>query len=567
MTNRSEGVAGSDEPPSLQARLELAKPQYQDASALGTTDGHGSVGPDLGDPVQLFLHLEASRRFHRDTGLGRIFHPGSLSLRENLANDSLHIVVHRDRISAHVDRVSPLRLRPAGMPGYSLRRAAAHNLAGMAKDAMRLLRGRQGDHRSALDCRWGWDPSSAPGNPGDLLDPSLSAWSLHVEVRVAGMFDEARLRRALGRVFAGRPPDHDALLVVDCPDERRLDAARSQLQAAPVPLSDWPPVRVLLARRRGGDVLVLNINHAVSDGFGAVTIVRSIARVYAGEGDGDPSLNFVALMDLPVQPTSSAISPWRAWNRLALERLRDKLARPAPLAADSPADDTGVGFHLVQLSAEDTRLIVDADRPGTSRNVLLAALHLAIGDWNLRHGTPSHRIGVLVQVNLRPPGWYDETIGNFSVTARVSTSRRHRVGPASALQEITGQTTRNKRTRSGIALISALDRNGLLPLWAKQSRVVLQPLTLNRLIDTAMLSNLGSLEEAPSFGAGPGETVGMWLSSPSRAPLGMCVGAATVDGRLHLVVRYPHRLFGPAAARAFGESFLKQIFRVAETRG
>jgi NRPS condensation-like uncharacterized protein len=547
--------------------VELARPQYHHASAVGTTDGHGSAGLDFGDPVRLFLHLEASRRFHRDTGLGRVFHPGSLSLRENLAHDSLHVVVHRDRISAHVDRVSPLRLRPAGTPRYSVRRAAAHNLAGMAKDAMRLLRGRQGDHRSALDCRWGREPSVAPGNPGDLLDPSLSAWSLHVEVRVTGAFDEGRLRRAFGQVFAGRPADHDALLVLDCPDELRLDAARSQLQAAPVPLSEWPPVRALLARRGDGDVLVFNINHAASDGFGAVQIVRSIARAYAGEGDGDPSLKFLALMDLPVQPSSSSISPWRAWNRSTLERLRDRLARPAPLAADGPRDDPGVGFHLVQLTAEDTRRIVDADRPGTSRNVVLAALHLAIGEWNLRHETPAHRVGVLVQVNLRPPQWHNETIGNFSVTARVSTSRRHRVGPASALQEITGQTTRNQRTRSGIALIAALDRNGLLPLWAKQSRVVLQPLTLNRLIDTAMLSNLGSLEEAPSFGAGAGETVGMWFSSPSRAPLGLCVAAVTVDGRLHLVVRYPHRLFGPAAAQAFGESFLSQIFRVAETRG
>lgn len=567
MTTRSEDVAGSDEPPSLQARLERADPHDRDVVVRDTADGPESVRPDLGDPVRLFLHLEASRRFHRDTGLGRVFHPGSLSLRENLADDSLHVVVHRDRISAHVDRVSPLRLRPAGMPRYSLRRAAAHNLAGMAKDAMRLLRGRQGDHRSALDCRWGWDPSAAAGNPGDLLDPSLSAWSLHVEVRVAGVLDEARLRRALGQVFAGRPADHDALLVVHCPDETALDASRSQLQAAPVPLSQWPPVRALLARRGSGDVLVLNINHAASDGFGAVQIVRSIAQAYAGEGVTDPSLNFLALTDLPVQPSSSSISPVRAWTRLALERLRDRLSRPVSLAADGAVDDPGVGFHLLQLSGEDTRRIVDADRPGTSRNILLAALHLAIGEWNLGHGAPSHRVGVLVQVNLRPPQWRDETIGNFSVTARVSTSRRHRVGPASALQEITGQTTRNKRTRSGIALIAALDRNGLLPLWAKQSRVVLQPLTLNRLIDTAMLSNLGSLEGAPSFGAGAGDTVGMWFSSPSRAPLGMCVGAVTVDGRLHLVVRYPHRLFGPDAAQEFGESYLSQIFRVAETRG
>ena len=207
--------------------------------------------------------------------------------------------------------------------------------------------------------------------------------------------------------------------------------------------------------------------------------------------------------------------------------------------------------------------MVDRSRPGRSRNILLAALHLAIGEWNLEHGTPGHRIGVLVQVNLRPPGWHDETIGNFSVTARVSTSRRHRADHATALEAITSQTTRNKRTRSGIALIAGLDRSGLLPLWAKQSRVVLQPLTSNRRIDAAMLSNLGLLDQPPSFGADAGETVDVWFSAPSRAPQSLCIGAVTVSGRLHLVFRYPRRVFGHEAARRFADCYVTQLLGVA----
>ena len=37
------------------------------------------------------------RRFHRDSGIGRLFHPGRLSLRENVPSNSLHVVVEDNR--------------------------------------------------------------------------------------------------------------------------------------------------------------------------------------------------------------------------------------------------------------------------------------------------------------------------------------------------------------------------------------------------------------------------------------------------------------------------------------
>jgi NRPS condensation-like uncharacterized protein len=208
--------------------------------------------------------------------------------------------------------------------------------------------------------------------------------------------------------------------------------------------------------------------------------------------------------------------------------------------------------------------VVDVDRPGTTTDVLLAALHLAIGHWNRQHGAaPGRQIGALVVVDLRPSGWREEKVGNFSVTARVSTTRRQRAGFSSALQAITAQTARNKRTRTGIALLAALDRSGLLALWAKQSLVVLQPLTRNRLVDTAVLAPLGPLEP-PSFGADAGDTVEVWFSAPARGPLSLCIGTATVSGRLHLCFRYPHRLFSADAARRFADCYLAQIRSLGE---
>jgi NRPS condensation-like uncharacterized protein len=552
----------ADESPTLQSRLEVvAEDAGGDAEAPSAT-----TDPAIADPVALFRHLEDSGRFHRDTGFGRIFHPGSISFRESSPTDSLHITIRDNHVAAHVDRVSPLGLRPQRRSRYSLRRAAAHNAAGMAHDLLRLVRGRQGDHRSELDCEWIWKSSDNALEPGDLLDPKASAWSVQLEARVTGRLDDSRLRRAMSAALGPQASGHDALDVVECVDDGDLDSARVELQSLPLAVTECPPLRARLARHPGGDVLMLTFNHAAADGFDAIRVLRAIAHAYAGDADDLPALDFLATRDLPVRPASAPVAVWRGRYRFLVERLRDRLARPALLSREDATDEPGYGFHLVCLSAEDTRRVVDVDRPGTSRNVLMAALHLAIGDWNLKRGTPGRRIGVLVPVNLRPQEWRDAPVANFSVTARVSTSRRHRAGAGSALKAITAQTTRNKRTRTGVALLAALERSGLLPLWAKQSLVVLQPLTRNRLLDTALVSNLGWLEDAPSFGPDAGETEDLWYSTPARAPLTLCVGALTVAGRLHLVLRYPRRLFGADAARRFADCYIEHIQVVAPER-
>ncbi len=549
MRSRQVGAGGGEEPASLQALLSCDPPGGREA---------GASRPSIADPVALFRHLEASGRFHRDTGFGRLFHPGRVSLRENIPSNSLHVVIEGNHIAAHVDRVSPLGLRPERPSRYSLRRAAAHNLDGMAQDFVRLVRGRQGDHRSALDCEWLHELSPDLLSEADLLDRATSAWSVQVEAQVTGMLDETRLRGALRAVLGDRHPDHE-LLVVPCPEESDLDAARTQLQGHPAGLTDWPPLRAALARHPAGDLLMLNINHAACDGFDALRLLQAIASSYASGTAPEAPFDVPAVYELPVRPASAPVSVWAARYRSAVERLRDLLARPAQLAVDEDRDDPGFGFHLVCLSAEQSRQVVSLDRYATSRSFLLAGLHRAIGEWNAQHGAPGRRVGVLAPIDLRPPDWPEGRIGNFSVTARVSTSRRHRRDVGSALRAVAAQTIRNKRTRTGIALLAGLERSGLLPLWSKQSRVVLQPVTRNHRVDTALLANLGHLEEAPSFGERAGETVHVWFSLPARTPMTLCVGAVTLSGRLHLVLRYPRRLFSADAARRFGDCLVDQV--------
>lgn len=553
--------------PTLQSRLDDLR------SSTPAEEGRRCTADGL---VGLIHDLEEGGRFHRDRWWGRIFHPGRVSFRESRPDNSLHISIDDNRMTAHVDRVSPLDLRPEREVRYSLLRVAAHNVSGMAGDIVRLLRGRQGDHRCELDCEWiedlgadraakGGERSSrdaGPKRPRVRTGPPAGSpgppWNVQMEVRVAGRLDASRLRQAFAAALGGTPTP---LSVVECRDDAALGAARTDLQGIDVPLAA-PPLRACLAHSPRGDVVMANFHHAVMDGFAALRVLGSVARSYAGEAPPPPPLDLLALHDLPVRP-STAEGTQAVWlYRAAVEKLRNWFTPPALLVPDSPREDPGFGYHLVNLSQEDTSALVHYGHSGTSTDVLLAALHLAIGAWNADHGRPGGRFSVLVSANLRSPGLREEAVGNFSVTARVSTGRRHRSSTSRALEMVTAQTRRNRRSRTGTALLEALDRSGLLALWAKQSAIVLKAVVGNRGVDTAMFCNLGRLADPPAFGADAGETLEVWFSPPTRIPIPLSIGAATVSGRMHLVFRYPYRLFDEDTARRFAESYVHQL-RVA----
>lgn len=87
--------------------------------------------------------------FRLDTALGRVFHPGTVSYREICATDSVHVTVSpSNRVSAHVDRLSPLDLSSHRRGRYSVRRAIAHTVAHLVDVARRAGR----DRRCELDC-------------------------------------------------------------------------------------------------------------------------------------------------------------------------------------------------------------------------------------------------------------------------------------------------------------------------------------------------------------------------------------------------------------------------------
>ena len=114
----------------------------------------------MGRSRTLFEELDADGRFHRDSLLGRLFHLNAVSsYREISATDSVHVsVLPGNRVSVHVDRVSPLVVGTGRRCRYSVLRAIVHNAVHLGECLGRLVRRQRGRHACHLDCEIVWVP-------------------------------------------------------------------------------------------------------------------------------------------------------------------------------------------------------------------------------------------------------------------------------------------------------------------------------------------------------------------------------------------------------------------------
>jgi hypothetical protein len=124
---------------------------------------HTESGADA--VCDLVKALEADPRFRRDSFFGGIFHPGKTSYREIATMASLHVLVDGDKVSAHVDEISPLVVRADGSSAYHWGRVLAHNVLVMIGDLGRRARGRDGEQRCNLHCEVEWVDGD-DGEPG-----------------------------------------------------------------------------------------------------------------------------------------------------------------------------------------------------------------------------------------------------------------------------------------------------------------------------------------------------------------------------------------------------------------
>jgi NRPS condensation-like uncharacterized protein len=411
------------------------------------------------------------------------------------------------------------------------------------------------------------------------LDSASEPWSVHLEVRLSGTVVEDRLRQAVGIALARHPrararatparqrragyeweitpaPDVDPLDVVACSDDDALQTVRADLQSLAVPLVTSPPLRIRLARHRKGDLVMLNLHHAAGDGIAALGLLRSIARAYAGRCDPVPQTP-------PEEVEIPALSGRWTQLRALVGELRQAAPRSVHLAPSGGEDRPGYRLHYLVLdTAQTAALVTTAEAQTTVNDLLLAGLHLALDSWNSEHGGAPGRLSVLMPVNLRPKASWHEVFGNFTFMVPVVTRPDDRADPTATVQTIRRRTRRIKQERTPTAAVRLLDVLQRLPLPAKRSIAHLA--ASERVIPTAILSNLGRLDEDLDFGPEL-RAREVWFSPPTRMPMGLALGAITAAGRLHLVFRYRHPLFGPAEVAGFADRYLAALGHICRS--
>ena len=414
-------------------------------------------------------------------------------------------------------------------------------------------------------------PVSVPLNRLDelilILDDGAEPWNVHFEVRTAGQLDADRLveairaaalRHPLARARLGESRHSDRgyrweiaeslvdvpLEVVGCADAAELAAAREALLGQSASLDAAPPFLLVLAHENGGDTLMLNLHHAAGDGIAAARLMLSILRAYAGKDDPAPPIDSLAVRDVSALAGSSSLADHIVRAQAFLRQAVKQWSPVARVAVDGGVDRPGYGVEALTLSTSETAAVQARRLDGTTVNdVLLAAMAVAVRHWNARHGAAARRVTLTMPVNLRPPEWRTEVVGNFASYVTVSGSMAADL--PCALEYVGRQTRAIKRDGLAGMVVDLLAGYSMLTIAAKRRRPDLIATTGDTLVDTASLSNLGLLTDM-------GEDIeAVGFSPPGRMPLGTAMGVATHHGRIHLTLRYRHAQFDQAAAAAF----------------
>jgi NRPS condensation-like uncharacterized protein len=287
---------------------------------------------------------------------------------------------------------------------------------------------------------------------------------------------------------------------------------------------------------------MLNLHHGAGDGMAAARLMTSVLRAYAGVEDPLSAQDPLGVRDLHALAGAATRRARRRRIRALARHTATHAGPPTRLAHDGANGRPGYGFVLSALSAEETGIVFGRRSSGTTVNdALLAALAVTIHRWNDEHGHQTGRIALSMPVNLRPDAWRTEIVGNFASYATVSLSASDGREPGRALAAVAAQTRAIKRDGLAGSVVDMLAGSGDLTIAVKRRLPDLIAMTGNVVVDTASLSNIGVLGELDVQAA--------WFSPPGRMPLGTAFGAVTLNGRLHVTLRYRHAQLDAGAAR------------------
>jgi NRPS condensation-like uncharacterized protein len=415
------------------------------------------------------------------------------------------------------------------------------------------------------------------------LDRPDEPWSVHVEIRVAGRIESPRLEAAVREAAARHPLARAQLAASSATDVRYhwviadelehvdlheldcaagdLDRARERLLNQTPTLNRPGPFSLLLAHATDGDVIVLNLHHAAGDGLSALRLLGSIARAYAGEDDPMAPVDPLEVRDIAAMVRPGSVRERLARGGATLDYLARGISTPTRIAAQNGSLQPGYGFQLLRFEPEELQAL-SALRTGeaTLNDVLLGGLAVAIRRWNDDHDPSSGTVYLMMPINLRPPDWRLDIVGNFASYVSVRFGSGDQTTLDAAIRAASANTRRIKDGAVGGLIVDLFGAPTMLPIGLKRRMQDLIPLTGNVVVDTAVLSNLGRIARAPHLGPA-GAVRELWFSPPGRMPLGASLGAATLDGHMFITLRYRHAQFDAQAAKQFLTEFQRTLLR------
>ncbi|MGW9210398.1 condensation protein [Embleya sp. NPDC055664] len=405
------------------------------------------------------------------------------------------------------------------------------------------------------------------------------AISVHMEIRLPGQPDPARLRTAFraalrthARALVREAPApwyarRYAWELTDAPDVEpirfpppgpdALARARAAALAEAPPLTLAPPIRIEVIRSSptaAGCVLLCTIHHTALDGPAFLRVLATTAKFYGGAGNDPPA----------APPTTDRAAAGTPTDGPGLDpgSPSARSARVAPAPSSDPNRRTGNGVLLGELPLHARPSGADH----TVNDRLLVATCLTIAHWNRLHDAPLRPIRITMPVDDRPRG-LDMPIGNGTRLVDVcfgpreyapEHDGRHDGGHTSYpspdhiadLLRRTARRTRELRAarRPPLGRGAALLTAPVLPVGVRAAFTRALGRAVGPWTSTTLLSNLGRIPYPLDFGDA-GRASAVWVSAPTRMPRGLTLTTTGTADRLNVSLRWSRALLDDAAAR------------------
>jgi hypothetical protein len=313
------------------------------------------------------------------------------------------------------------------------------------------------------------------------------------------------------------PPEPPVVL-----DGGDLRIARESLLAMPVDLDRPPPFTVALVREPAGDRVVVLGHHAAMDGVGLMRLIRSLAAVY-----GDPRAVLPPDAYGAFPPITSATG---RHDPDAVDRARARTPRRTDQLHPDPPAEPRPGYVLAHevLPASGATLALPGGAVVPRNDVVVAATHRAIAQWNEKRGASPGEIAVSVTVNLRPRRNWDEGIGNRSGAWLTTSDPRVRADAGELLGAVSAQCRPARFGIEGreVASVTAEVVEGRFPRWPRAA-----------VMAAVTLSNLGDLGRVVPERLGAAAITGVLGTVPPVNPRGLSVVVWRFAGVDHVAVR------------------------------